>query len=228
MAIIDPTQKEIMNEQKAFLKGKSFKYKLDYFKQYYLVPTLLILGGILLVFFMIRSIVTAKDTAINVLYINGINLPEEEEFELYAGVDTKEYEVIYDNTIQLHAEAQDTTNYTSIQKWIAVISAKDGDVMIGDYVTMDAYATSSFYMDLRELFTEEEYAALEDRMIWVNIYDDDNNPTGETAPMFIDITDCKIMNEYYTYVGNQAVYSVAANTQRPEICKTYLKYLLEE
>ena len=44
MKLLDPTQKEIINEQKEYLKGKSFKYKLYYYKQYYIVPTIVILA----------------------------------------------------------------------------------------------------------------------------------------------------------------------------------------
>ncbi len=229
MKLLDPTQKEIINEQKEYLKGKSFKYKLDYYKQYYLIPTIVIIAVAIGLFSIIRSVVTAKDNAANVLFINAYQAPDAAEFEAYLGIDTKKYQVTYDETIKIIEDAMDNATYVSLQKWIAVIAANDCDVMLGDAPTLNKYEISSFYMDLRDFLSEEELNALGDRVIWGNIYDSDQNPTGETAPLYIDVTDSKVLNDNYCYPEVEKVlYSVAVNTKRPENAKLFLDYLLKE
>lgn len=228
MGIIDPTQKEIIEEQKAYLKGKSLKYKLSYYAQYYLAGTIAAVIILVVLIMLIKTYIDNKPNALYAVYLNSINTPEVEEFIDYAGIDTSKNQVTYDETISINVDTADQNSYVGVQKLFAIITAKEGDVMLGDFKTMCSYASSSFYMDLRDIYSEAELEALGDRVVWDWIYDDEGNPTSEKAPQYIDISDSKVLYDNLCYAHKELLISFFGNTERIEMGKTFVDYLLKE
>ncbi len=228
MPLIDPTQKEIIEEQKAYLKGKSFVYKFKYFVEYYGKETLLILAALTIVVAIIVTVVTKKDTAVNIFLINSMTSPDTEAFASYAGIDTsKEYVSLVGQYI-LNPSLEDDTSYLNIEKIVAEIAAKDLDGIVGDYESLYNYANSEFFADLRTLYTEEELESLGDKVIWYEFKDDDGNLTGASAPVFIDVTDAPFLHENLCYGdGIQIIYGIIINSPRPETAKSFYSYMYE-
>ena len=228
MQFIDPTQKEIMAEQKAFLKGKSFKYKFDYFIEYYLKTTLIIAVALAVVISIIVTVVSQKETACQILFVNSMNTPDSDEYAAYAGIDTKEYEVIFDGGFYIDVELADNTSYVNLQKLVALISAKDAEGIVGDFDTIYGYAASGFYGDLRDYYTEDELKAMGDKVVYYKYVDDEGNYTGETAPLFIDVTDSPLLKNNTCFAQDRVLYAIVINTQRPEQAKKFYEYLYTE
>ncbi len=227
MSFIDPTQKEIMEEQKAYLKGKPLKYKLQYFVEYYLKTVLIIGAALAIVITLIVTAVTNKDHDLYVVFINAINVPESDDFETYAGTDTKKTEVIYDHSVYINIENIDQTSYVSIQKWMAVIAAADCDIMIGDYETMENYVSSNYYTDLSAFLSDEQEKTYGDRLIECDVYDDDGEKTGSKAAFLMDVTDAPFLTENATFPQDKVVLAVAVNTKRPERTHQFIDYLFK-
>ena len=225
MSLIDPTQKEIMDEQKAFLKGKSLKYKLSYFAEYYLKGTIVALIILICLISLIRTMLNNKDHDLYVLLINSIGNLESEDFEDIAGTDKSKSEVVFDDSLYIDLTANDSASYLSVQKWVALMAAGDCDVMLADFGTMANYASQGFYMDLRDVFSSEELNALGDRVIWSDIHDEDGNPTGETLPLMIDVTQSSRLNSVPVFILDKVVFTIAATTDKPDTAKLFFDYI---
>ncbi|MCQ2520132.1 MAG: hypothetical protein MJ107_06340 [Lachnospiraceae bacterium] len=227
MGIIDPTQKEIMDEQKAYLKDKGLKYKLAYFKDYYLKGVLIILVFVFIAGSLLKACIDKKPNGIYVIFLNCLNTPDSNEFAAYAGIDTKELLVNYDTSVTI-SETNDNASYISAQKWFAVMAAADDDVMIGDYALMERYEEASFFADLRTIYSEEELAAFGDRVVWGDICDSDGNPTGEKAPFFFEVTDSEVLNTNFCFVQEKVYLGIAPNAPRVDAAKLFVKYIMGE
>lgn len=228
MQLIDETQKEIREEQKQYLKGKSFKYKFQYFVEYYLK---IVIGVCLVMAFIISIIVTvvsAKDNAVQVIFVNATHVPDTEAFAEENAIDTSKYDVTFDNNYYIDISAADEDSYIYLQKIVAIVASKDGDGLVGDYDTLYYLAGNEFYGDLRDYFTEEELDALGDKVIWYDYKDDDGNPTGVSAPILIDVSDSQLLKDSDSYPeGTRIVYGIITNTPRPEMAKKFYEYLYE-
>ena len=227
MKFSDPTQQEIREEQKAYLKGKGFKYKFDYFVEYYLKGLLIILVFVIIIISAAVSIIRNKDTACQVIFVNAMNAPDEDEFAEYLGIDTDEYQVVLDTGYIISTSSADNTSYVNLQKLAANMAAKDVEVLLGDYDTIYGYAASDFYADLRNYFTDEELEALGDRVVYYDYMDEDGNLTGESAPLFIDVTDAPKLVENNCFVCDRVLLGFASNTQRPEAAMAFYNYIYE-
>ena len=228
MHLIDPTQKEIMAEQKEYLKGKGLKYKLEYFAEYYLKTTLIILAFLALIVSIVVTIATKKETKCQAVFINCIKAPDQDEFAAYAGIDTKEYEVIFDGAYYIRVDMADSSSYINLQKLVALITAKDVECIVGDYNTVYGYAASEFYGDLRDFFTGEELSALGDKVIYYYFVDEEGNLPGKTAPLFIDVTDSPILKKNDSFGEDRVLLTFAITTQRPTEARQFFDYLYSE
>lgn len=230
MPFIDPTQKEIRDEQKAYLKDKSFKYKFDYFLTYYLKGLIIIAVCAGLLIAMIVSIVTKKDTGGHVIMVNSMGTFDEEAFAAYAGIDTEEYDMNIETGCRVDREAADSESYTNLQRILAIISAGDLDCLIGDKDTIYAYCESDFFGDLRDYFSQEELDALGDKVIYYQPLDDDDNPVGSEIPVLIDISDSPKLAEGYNYYSAdepvQVVYGIITNTKRSDVALKFYEYIM--
>lgn len=225
MSLIDPTQKEIIEEQKAFLKGKPLKYKLSYFAEYYLKGTVIAIIILICIISLIRTMLNNKDHDLYVLFINSVGNLESEEFEDIAGTDKSKNEVVFDDSLYIDLTSNDSSSYLSLQKWVALMAAGDCDVMLADFATMSNYASQGFYMDLREAFSPEELNALGDRVIWSDILDEDGNPTGESLPLMIDVTESARLNSVPVFLLDKVVFTIAASTERLDTAKLFFDYI---
>ena len=90
-----------IRESQSKLKGKGFKYKFQYFWEYYRVATFITIGALILVGSIIKTVVTAKDPAFEAIMINAIGKPSEEVFATELQIDTKKFEVNFDSSYMM-------------------------------------------------------------------------------------------------------------------------------
>ena len=160
---------EIRREQ-AKLKGQPFKVKFAYFWDYYKIHTIVAFCIIVAVAWTAYDMITAKDTAVGAYFLNAAGAVEElaaaymREFEQAYGVDTAKEEVYLSTTQYLTPGAnRDNYDYAALQKIVAEQAAGEMDFTAMDLWNFNSYVQSGMFADLREIFSEEELARMDEK-----------------------------------------------------------------
>lgn len=220
-----------IKEQHKSVAGKSFKYKLQYFLDYYKWATIGVIVGIIVIISIVKSIVTAKDTAFGAVFINSLSKPSEEVFAEYIGVDTQKEEAVFDDSYSIIiSDNPNETTYTNLQKLLATISAGVTDVIVGDGYTLEYLSTNEYYADLRTIFTQEELDAFGDKIFYTQYIDPDTEePVGELIPVLIDITDSPLLKDCMSYAAADRVsLAFVVNSDNMEYSLKFFDYLYDE
>lgn len=110
------------------------------------------------------------------------------------------------------------TSYSTQMQVLALCSGQYLDYMILNQKSMETFIPSEIYMDLRELFTEEELSGIQDKITWIQ------PEGGEKIPAVIDISDFQFVKDCVQVKG--PIYLVfISNTTRPERCIEFWNYL---
>lgn len=239
-----------IREQNAKLKGAPLKEKLSYFKEYYLKSTLAVIAIVAFVISIIYSMLSGpSDTAFAALFYNDTGDSSDttlaDNFASYMEIDVNEHDVYIDATMNYHdtsvsaydtqpaeeaAEVEPTAtlnstmfsydDYVGLEKTMALIAAKELDIIAGDEEAFRYYCKAEVYADLRELFTAEELSVYEDRLYFY-----ENAETGESVPYGIYVTDSPKIKEFHYYDGTDAIIGFVVNSQNPDNAKAFLQYI---
>lgn len=213
-----------IREQQNKLKGKPAKEKLKYFWYYYKIHTLVAIVLIIGAGNLIYTIVTQKDSVLNVVLVNTFleEAYDSEElaadFALYARIDTGKFEVTIDSGLYIDYENTDQYSYANLQKIMAMAAGGTLDILLADDDYIDHNLNSGIFVDLHDFFTEEELALYEDRLIYREIPEYE-----EAIPIGIDVRDSKylISDQIPTW------FCPASTCQNPENTRLFLEYLME-
>ncbi len=221
-----------IKENTSKLKGKSFKYKLEYFIQYYGVTALVIIACGIFIFSIIKTVVTAKDTAFEAIMINASNAPSEEDFANRLEIDLENYEVFFDYSYYMDTDpnSYSETSYTNAQKIMAVIASGSADVILGDPLVLKDYFHGGIFADLRDYLSKETYDKFKDKMIWYQpLNEDTGEPEGYEIPVAIEIADAPRLIENNCFIACDSVYfGIVTNTKNPDWAEEFLKYIYEQ
>lgn len=215
-----------IREQNKKIKGKGFKYAFSYLWEYYRIHALVIVLAILAIFFIVKTIVTSRDTGFGAIIVNAINAPSEEEFAEYIKLDTSKYCVSFDSTYKLATDltSYDQNTYVNVQKIMAVVASKTGDVMLCDEFTYTRYISTGLYADLRDYFDEEMLNALGDKVIWGAETDTETGETiGEEYPMLINVSDAPKLENCYS--GYTPYFAIIVNTEHHDYCIDFYNFI---
>ena len=161
-----------IKEQQKKLKGQGFKAHLEYFWEYYKIHTIVAIIVLIFVGITIRDIANNKPYALYTMFINNRGLETQETlqkgFTEYAQIDTANYSVIVDTSSNFMSSIVDTTSITTSEKIMAMLAAHDLDVLVGDEATIGRYASQDTFIDLRELYSADELAAMSDKIFYVD------------------------------------------------------------
>lgn len=111
-------------------------------------------------------------------------------------------------------------NYSVYQSITAMIAASALDYLLVDQTAMELIIHPEVMLDLREIFTEEELQAMDDRVIKLV-----NEETGEIVPMALDISDSEFYREYMSQQKGKAYLAFSVTTPRPETCRDIWEYI---
>lgn len=234
-----------IREQNAKLKGAPMKDKLAYFKEYYLKTSLLILAVAVFIIALIHSMLSGpQDTVFAALFYNDTGDSSDttlaDNFAAYMGIDTSKHDVYIDATMSYHdtssqeistEPATDATealnssmfsydDYVGLEKAMALVAAKELDVIAGDDDVFNYYCKAEVFADLRDIFTKEELETYKDRLCYY-----ENAETGESVPYGIDITDSPEIQKFHYYDGIHAILGFVVNSQNPDNAKAFLNYI---
>ncbi len=153
-----------IKEQRKKLKGKGFKAHWDYFWEYYKIHTIIAVIVLIFVITLIRDIANNKPYALNALFINNQGSDTQayiqNGFAEYAGIDTNTEAVLVDTSNYL-SNTLDSAAVATSEKIMALLSAKELDVMVADGITLYHYGAQETFIDLREVFSKDELEELD-------------------------------------------------------------------
>lgn len=161
---------EIREQTKKF-KDMSLKEKWEYFWEYYKINVIVIVIVASFVISMVYNFVTAKDYCFNGMLLNASMMDQEKiaaEFAEYAGLDTDTYECYIDAASTLSYQNPSEYELATSQRIVALIQSRELDGMVFDAEVFYNYAFNQVFMDLREVYTEEELAAYEGRIYYID------------------------------------------------------------
>lgn len=218
-----------IREQNAKLKDAPFKEKIAYFKDYYLKTTIVVIIAAIFVGYLAYSMLTApSDTAFAAFFFNDTGDSSNTElidgFVEYLGIDTKEHEAYIDATMNYSSEAADYDAYAGLEKSMAVISAGELDVIVGDTDTIDYFSRSECFHDITTVLPKDLLEKFRDKLYYAKLGDSD-----ELIPVGIYVADSPKLNQYYYYVDKEPILGFIINSNSLDNAIEFLKYLyLEE
>lgn len=214
---------EIKDQHKS-IADKGFKYKLNYFVEYYKWHVVAVVIALIVIFSFIKGVVTAKDDAFYAISVNALTMPNTDSFGKYLEIDTSKEKIVYDTSYAMNMDGGDPNSYVSLQKLVATISAGTSDVMVGDSQVLENLAPNEFFADLRDYFSTEELDELGDNLIYTTFRDDEGNPVGESIPVLIRVTDTPLFASFPYFVTN-VDFGIIVNTKRPEAAMKFYQYI---
>lgn len=211
------------------MKPMTFRQKAEhiwmYYKEYMLVAFLVLM--------MIVAVITSAITASQEVIASGIAVNifidqegydylSEDYFDRLGGEEGKEkvsLEYIYFGDLDDPTNASD--NAGKIETVVARVEGKMLDYMILDQYAMETYIMYEIYMDLRDFFTQEEFAELaaENKIIYAQQEGEE-----ERWPVAVDISDLPFVQDNVKPEG-KIYFALSGSTQRMEICRDVWEYL---
>ncbi len=202
------------------MKQGNWRKKLEYFWMYYKIPFLAVLGVCIVIAYFGYAKITEKESAFNAILLDiHTNTQEEvleEEFADYAGINTKEYDVLISTSLLFSDASSGNYAMTSLARLYTQIGTEELDVcmMLEDDFT--EYAGADAFMDLRDVFTEEELAR------FPKLYEDDD---GRVLGVYNE--GLEKLQEIEGYSGEVSVAGILYNSNHVDTAKEFLEYLLE-
>lgn len=248
MAVMDEFREEREN-----IKNQSLKKRIAYFWTY---NKWFVIIGILLLVVVISTVygfLTRTDSALYGVVVNSLTVGDadalSQDFAEYAQLDTKEYSVDFNASLQISNDLDETT-INSSQFIMVYMAAQDLDLAVMDPVNFEKFVYNDIYADLRNCLSEEQLAALSGRIFYMDkallahieeLTDAQESTAGvelpdpfapeemeDPVPIGIDISGCgKLMDVYY-YEDGTAYLGIIANSPHVDMAVTFIEYLFEE
>lgn len=226
---IHPIQriKEHLKRLAADLKPMSFPKKLDHLWTYY-KWVLVVLAVIACIISIICTGISNKnkDVLIAGMLVNtsvdteGYDYLTTGYFNRHNGVKGKqEVELTSTNFEDPSSTQEISTTYTAIMRIVTRVSAQQLDYVFTDELGLQTCMNQDMLLDLGEIFSEEELAALEEDIISLYYEEEDI-----TVPVAINLRALKFSENHVTSEGDRYI-AFIANTTKPENCRDFWEYL---
>ena len=222
------TLKDHWEKLKGELKPMTPKQRLEHLWEYYKW----VLGVLLIVACLVSIVVTSIKNANMETLVEGItiNCKIDDPGCIYltdgymakrGGVPGEQQVGLALRSLENPATSEDPEfNYSVYQSITAMIAASALDYLMMDQTAMELIMHPEVMLDLRELFTEEELKAMDDRVIKLV-----NEETGEIVPMALDISDSEFYREYMSQQKGKVYLAFAVTTPRPDACRDIWEYI---
>lgn len=226
MAIGNSVNDEIREQQRKVLEEKGFFGRLEYFFYYY--KWHVIIGTIVAVLLTVSivQLVTKKDIALQVAFINGFpNIEATDfmsDFSTYAGLDVQKEEALLDDSFYINTESPTMYDEQHAEKIFIMSSAGALDVCVVDESYFPILAEGGFITDLSEVFTEEELAAFGDKLFY---HDSPNNLYEGMQPVGIEVSDAPRLQISESFPNSKAYFCIIMNTEHMDHSVKFLDYL---
>ncbi len=246
-----------IKEQTRKAKDMTWKERFRYFWGYYKIHTAVVVAIIVFGVWIIHDMVTQREEAFYALMINagGYNMSRTagDEFGEYAGIDTKEYEVVLDTSVNYNPENYSQDSYYNAMKVSALLAAGDLDVItcgdtlfytyalnesfapLEDVMTaekLERYGLDIYYIDREEIRRNDEqeldmYADPEASA--PKMTKDPRDPSQMEDPVavgiYLDVEKIPFFMENQCYMQGEVVYGFVINSDKSETGIRFLDYL---
>jgi len=226
MAIGNSVNDEIREQREKVLKNNGFKGRLEYFAYYY--KWHVIIGAVILIFggSMIYDVVTQKDVALQVVYVNGFPNVETTEFmtdfQKTIEIDENKEETLLDDSFYINAQAPSYYDEQSIEKLLVMCSAGTVDVCVVDESYFGNMAEGGYFLDLSTVLSDEQMEQYKDRIVW---YDCPNNIAEGEEAIAIDVTDASKLVSTQSFPNTKCYYGILVNSERIDNSLAFLEYI---
>lgn len=251
MAVMDE-----FREERAKIKNADLKTKIIYYVGYYKWHT--VVFGLIasMIITLAYGWITAKDTAFQGYMINIYEYIEMDtdlatSFGEYAQIDLNEYEIFFDTSLQMQANSVDAMSFTSTQKMMAALTAKEIDFIAGTEEAFLQNANTKSLHDLRDILSEEKLEQLSDYLYYIDMdvlrqkeeylenfmegefvekeYDHFKpEEMVDPVPIALDISKCPKFMEFYYHEESAVPMGIVLNSERVETTLQFIDYLFED
>jgi len=249
---------EIRQQQKK-LKGQGFKAHWDYFWEYYKIHTIVAVIIVIFLVTFIRDITNKKPYALYAMFINNQGLETQEYlqngFINEAGIDTNTEAVLVDTASNYLSNSIDSAAVATSEKIMALLAAKELDVMVADDQVLYHYAAQETFMDLRDVLSADELKKLDENnqimyvdqgyidylaseeysdYITTGKYDEnfediipDKSQMDDPIPAGIILDNSEALTACGAYTDKTPTAAIAVNTQRVDKAREFIEYLMK-
>lgn len=229
-----PLSDDIKQENKKF-KFMTPKEKARYIWDYYKFPIIIVIVATLIITSITRDVIrNSRETYLHACMINSNYYYDTEstllnEYKNYSGVDTDAMQLVLDFSMHIHLEEDDPTSAAYQQKIMALFSANDLDVMVGDEGFMQPYAESEAFLNIEEVLPADLKEELEQKGF---TYYTATTEDGNTVSAGIRLDHCQRFEEdgsLGTYTEDvRPIFAITHNTQRIDHAIEYLRFLISK
>lgn len=217
-----------IKEQRAKFKDLSFKQKIVYIWTYYRLPIFAVICAILVVASFINAYIRNNyDTVCTIIscdgYITGHRTDDDalsKGFTKYLGIDGKKTRIDIDYSYNMQGDDLDGAVTVSINKIYILANTGDMDGFMANYDDITYFCTNkdTFFLDLREVLTEEELAKISDNLIY---YTDGD---GNDVPVAVDISNSPVITST-DLSTNHPCYGVVNSSPNYENAVDFIRYV---
>lgn len=211
-----------LKKLKQDLAGMSFQEKAEHIWTYYRSWVIVAVAILMLISIFASSFINlSTQTLVAGASIN-VGLPEDAQNymgkELEALLkDGNGRQAVYFESAYIDVEGDPQNTYYLVQNMFSLMASKDLDYVLVDEEAMGLLLSQNPYMDLREVFTEEEMKDL--KIEYVKTAEG-----GESIPALVDITDWNIVKKSADS-EKKYFFAVILNTPRLDAVKTAFAHL---
>ena len=225
MAVMDE-----FREEREQIKTAPLSKKIQYFKDYYLIPTLFTVFVVTVAVLVLKSTIFRREESLYVCMVNFAAAEEAEEnvteaFEKKALSDKKDYIVVDSNTyIAVDEEESDLIKYSYVdeEKLLAMVMSGSLDFLASGQDVVERYMEQDWFDDLSGILDPDLLRKLEeeDRILYKG-----------SVPVAVSLDGSALVTGNFEYRGKkgEALYGgFPAGSQRRELAARFLDFLLGE
>lgn len=213
-------------EERETIKNAPFSKKLEYFKDYYLMRTIIIVVVAAIVGGFLYSYFSRKETA---LYATLVNFSEVQDPEgltapfAKEAINTRKEEIFIDSSSYISSDMNEVNfikyGYEDEQRLFSMVMTGEMDLFISGGDVLERYAAQEWFEDLRTVIPETDLMKMDENSIL----------SFNGVPIGIRIKESSALFKYYYYNGKQgeAVYAgFPAGSRHKDLAVRFLQYLL--
>lgn len=226
-------------QEKKKFKEMSFKKKIEHIREYYIWHILGSIGLLLVIFSFLNIYIfnPAPKPSVQVVFVG--KTVNEEQVSTLQDILTKQFPEMMNETENTEiflspiilGGSDPTINMASTQKVMAMIAAKDIDIMIGEKELMMNYASQSTFSNLDEIMTEEQLNRYKDYLTEVSLapsyYDDEEVQENEVEAHNYLINVSHVPELQSIVLGEDVYMGVVSNSGRMPNVEKIMTFLLD-
>lgn len=212
--------RRLLDDLKPMTWPERLEHLWNYYKEYLWIGLFVVIFVVIIVSGLVRknTEVLASGMLVNIaIDQKGYNYLSTDYLAALGGEKGKQtVELDYTNFSSLADPTSSEDNYTKANILLARVSGRMLDYIILDEFAVRFYAGEEVYLDLREVFSEEELAELD------VFYAQEEGE--ERIPVAIRITELPFVKDNITTEGH-IYFALSGSTPRPEACRDVWNYL---